>query len=299
MSHRVVQLSDTHFLADGEEPEGGFAYDTDEAFEAVRADIAALDGPAIDFVAVTGDIADHGRIDQYQKAAAAFAQLGLPINACPGNHDQHAHFPAVARTTIATSRVLHIDNWCHLFVDSNAGILETDQSGNLVDPADYSERLHINGNLGAREAAWIREQAAATRADHLFIWLHHPPAPRAPFSADDGYEAEWVPVVAELSGLRGIAGGHTHVPGDYLFGGVPVFMAPSLKNNFDLEARTLLPPGYRTFDFGDEGQVTSQLRFTDDERWPRLPYGRAVHGLMTGELTWNEFVAIVARKQAG
>ena len=33
MTIRIGQLSDTHFLEDGAEPEGGFAYDTGAAFQ--------------------------------------------------------------------------------------------------------------------------------------------------------------------------------------------------------------------------------------------------------------------------
>lgn len=295
MSHRVVQLSDTHFLEPGAEPEGGFAYDTSVAFEAVLAD---LKGQPVDLVAVTGDVADHGRPAQYRRAAEAFAQLDAPVNACPGNHDQHVAFSGVARPTVATSRVVHVDNWCHLFVDSNAGVLTTDTDGNLSDPDDYLERLHINGALGEREAAWVRAQAAITDAAHLFIWLHHPPAPTAPLSADDAYAAEWAAVIPDLSELRGIAGGHTHVPGEYDFAGVPVWMAPSLKNNFDLEAQTTLPPGYRTYRFHEDGRIEADVRLLDDDRWPRVRYGRAVHSLMMGEISWDEFDVIVARKAA-
>lgn len=296
MSHRVVQLSDTHFLEEGEDAEGGFAYDTAAAFEAV---LDHLDTASIDLVAVTGDVADHGRAGQYKRAADAFARIGLPVNACPGNHDQHAVFGAVARPLISTSRVVNIDNWCHLFVDSNNGVLQTDDAGNLVDPDVYDDRLHINGLLGQREAAWIREQVAATTADHVFVWLHHPPSPTAPLCHDDEYAAEWQALIEDMATLRGIAGGHTHVPGHYEFCGVPVVMAPAFKNNFDLVERTLLPPGYVTHDFADDGTVTSTVELVDSPAWPRHPYGRAVHGLMMGELSWDEFNAIVVRKLAG
>lgn len=295
MSHRVVQLSDTHFLEEGEDAEGGFAYDTAAAFEAV---LGHMDTASIDLVAVTGDVADHGRAGQYQRAADAFARIGAPVNACPGNHDQHAVFGAVARPQISTSRVVNIDNWCHLFVDSNNGVLRSDDNGNLVDPPAYEDRLHINGIIGAREAAWIREQAQATTADHMFIWLHHPPSPNAPLCDDQDYAAEWRSIVSDLPALRGIAGGHTHVPGHYDFEGVPVVMAPAFKNNFDLDERTLLPPGYVTHDFADDGTVQSTVQLVDAPEWPRHPYGRAVHSLMMGELSWEEFGAIVARKTA-
>ena len=76
---RVAQLSDTHFSERGLDPEGGHGYDTSEAFDAVLDD---LSGRQLDLVVVTGDIADHGRAEQYEMAAAAFARLpfpGLPV----------------------------------------------------------------------------------------------------------------------------------------------------------------------------------------------------------------------------
>ena len=47
---RIAQLSDTHFLAPGEAAEGGFAYDTAQAFEAVLA--AVEDHDPYDLVVV-------------------------------------------------------------------------------------------------------------------------------------------------------------------------------------------------------------------------------------------------------
>ena len=52
-------------------------------------------------------------------------------------------------------------------------------------------------------------------------------------------------VVAACPKIRGFGAGHTHMPTTYAYGERTVFVAPSLKNNFDLEASTWLPPGYR------------------------------------------------------
>jgi len=298
----IAQLSDTHFLEAGEAPEGGFAYDIGEAFDAVRADLhsrVSAAGQPLDLVAVTGDVADHGRPAQYRVAASAFSQLGAPVNVCPGNHDQHATYESLGSPTVSTSRVVRIENWCHLFVDSNAGVLQAHPTGRRTDPDDYGTRLHGNGSLGDAEAAWIAEQADATDADHVFIWLHHPPAPSVPLTDDEAYTAEWDALVPQVPNLRGLAAGHTHVPDDYEFAGLPVFVAPSLKNNFDLVGRTVLPPGYRTYRFETDGAITSDVHLVGEERWPRLQYGRAVHALMMGELNWEQFGEIVARKAAG
>ncbi len=294
---RVAQLSDTHFLEADASPEGGFAYDTSEAFDAVYAHLEADE--AFDLVAVTGDIADHGRVAQYRQAAEAFATLSAPVNICLGNHDQHAAFTtSVARPNVGTSRAIDLGNWCFLFADSNTGVMVDDGSGHLIDPENYDDRLHANGSLGQREASWLREMCATTTADHVFVWVHHPPAPTSGLSADEAYEAEWRTLIGDLTNVRGIGGGHTHIPDQYTFENVPVFVAPALKNNFDLDAQTMLPPGYRTYEFADDGTISSTVQLTDDPRWPRHPLGRAVTSLLRGELTWAEFDEIVARKQA-
>lgn len=294
---RVAQLSDTHFLADGEAAEGGFAYNTNDAFDAVYGHLAQQ--AEVDLIVVTGDIADHGRPAQYQLAAAAFERFDVPVNVCPGNHDQDVAFTTgLGRRTIGTSRVMEIGNWCFLFVDSNQGAMVTNQSGRLVDPDAYEDRLHIDGSLGAREASWVQDMCAATQAEHVFIWLHHPPGAPFALTRDDAYAAEWRTLIGDLPSVRGMGGGHTHNPVQYEFEGLPIFVSPALKNNFDLDAKTLLPPGYRTYEFTADGTVTSVDHLVDDPRWPRQPLGRALFSLLSGELSWQEFNEIVARKQA-
>lgn len=293
---RTVQLSDTHFLEVGEEPEGGFAYDTSAAFDAV---FETLRGDQTDLVVVTGDVADHGRAAQYARAAAAFERFDAPVNVCPGNHDQDAVFEArMGRTRVSTSRVIETGAWCFLFVDSSAGVMVEHESGRMVDPPVYEDRLHCNGALGEREAAWIRDMCTTTEAEHVFVWLHHPPPGLVGLTANDDYAAEWKALLADLPMVRGFGGGHTHVPNEYRFEGRPVFVCPSLKNNFDLAEQTLLPPGSRTYEFASDGSITSDVQLTDDPRWPRHRMPRSVVALLNGELSHDEFAAIVARRQA-
>ena len=291
---RVGQLSDTHFLEPGVEPQGTHAYDTSEAFDAVLAHLAEQD--ELDLIVVTGDIADHGRPEQYEIAAAAFERLPVPVHACPGNHDfddpLRAGFEAA---DVHTPRVTQHGPWTFAYLDSNAGGFVDGGDGRLVDPAG-EERLHGNGTLGEAEAEWLRQLVADHDGEHVFVWLHHPPHSDVPLSRDDAYNAEWTALAGHLSDVRGFGAGHTHVPSTYSFADRPVFVAPSLKNNFDLEASTWLPPGYRTYEFHDDGTVTSEVHLVDDERWPRAPFGRALRSLFMGELTYDELAEIVARR---
>ncbi len=291
---RIAQLSDTHFLEAGLEPEGGHGYDTDAAFDAVLGHLG--DHSHLDLVTVTGDVADHGRAAQYRKAATAFSRLQAPVNVCPGNHDFDAAFSVgIGRPGVSTSKVIELDNWTFLFVDSNSGVMQPDEHGLHVDPPG-GDRIHTNGALGAREASWVRRMCAATAAEHVFIWLHHPPDVPVPLSHDDAYAAEWRALLVDLPMVRGLGGGHTHIPAEYELLGRPVFVAPSLKNNFSLDDQTWLPPGYRTYEFMPDGTITSDVQLVDDDRWPRRPFGRALRSLFMGELTYAELAEITARR---
>ena len=89
----ILQLSDTHFLDDGAEAEGGGAYNTSEAFDAVFDHIG--DHEHLDMVVVTGDVADHGKAGEYRKAADAFSRFRVPVNVCRAittstRHSSHA-----------------------------------------------------------------------------------------------------------------------------------------------------------------------------------------------------------------
>lgn len=292
---RIAQLSDTHFLRDGAAAEGGDgAYDTDAAFDAVFDHMGAHHD--VDMVVVTGDIADHGHPDEYRKAADAFARFDVPVNVCPGNHDHFGHYTSrMGRPGVSTSRVVEAGGWAFVFVDSAAGTLVDRPAGTVADPPEH-RRLHSNGSLGEREAAWIRETCADIATEHIFVWLHHPPAAPLPLTADAAYEAEWLQLLDEIPRIRGLGGGHTHVPDDYVIAGRRVAVAPSLKNNFSMDPRTWLPPGYRTFEFDADGTWTSETHLVDDDRWPRRPFGRLLTSLFMGEISHSELAEIVARR---
>ena len=295
---RILQLSDTHFLVEGESPQGGAAYNTAEAFDAVFEHAAS--GPAVDLVVVTGDVADHGRQDQYQVAADALGRFPWPVNVCPGNHDQDAPFSSgIGRPGVSTSRVVEIGSWCFVFADSNAGVMVADDDGRYVDPDDVDDRLHRNGTLGPREAAWIVDVCGATPADHVFVWVHHPPSVPIPMAYDAAYSAEWEEILAEVANIRGFGAGHTHIPHHYEWHGRDVYVGPALKNNFDRDAKTWLPPGYRSYTFNPDGTLSSDLHLIDDERWPRNSFGRALTALFDGEITHDQLNEIVARRAQG
>jgi len=295
---RIGQLSDTHFLEPGEQPEGGFGYDIDAAFDAVLGDINSHhDEAPLDLIVVTGDVADHGRSGQYRVAAEAFQRLPAPVVVTPGNHDQDAHYTS-GMPADGTPRIVDIENWCFLLVDSNAGVMIDGPNGDRIDP-DYHDRLWGNGLLGAAEADWVRDACAATEADHVFIWQHHPVGTgNGAVGPTPAFETEWQELLGSTTKIRGIGAGHTHMPDVVDFHGCPVTVCPSLKANFDAEVTMMLPPGWLTYEFNADGTFTSSLRLVDGEAWPRRSLPRSVAALLRGEISHAEFDAIVARKTA-
>lgn len=298
---RIGQLSDTHFLEPGEEPEGGFGYDIDAAFDAVLTDITRQhDQRSFDLIVVTGDVADHGRPDQYRLAAEAFDRLPTPVAITPGNHDQDATYVAGIPAD-GTPRIVDIENWCFLLVDTNAGIMIDDPNspdGGRIDP-DYHDRLWGNGLLGTAEAEWVRDACAETSAEHVFIWQHHPVGTgNGAVGPTPAFEAEWRALLDSTQKIRGIGAGHTHMPNVVDFHGCPVHVCPSLKANFDAEVTTMLPPGWLSYEFAVDGTFTSEVHLVDGDAWPRRSLPRSVAALLRGEISHDEFDAIVARKNA-
>lgn len=281
------------------------AYDTEVAFERVFKHLTQSGvAEGLDHIVVTGDVADHGRAEQYDIAAQSLGRFEVLVNLCPGNHDFDLPFRAGFEdnpsntTNLSTNRVIEREGWAFLFVDSNSGMMVAGDGDAMVD-SDDGTRLHANGSLSDAEANWIAEACARTAAEHVFVWLHHPPGVENHFQAGPAYNQAWTELLADLPKVRGFGAGHLHMPTQWTIDDRPVFLGPSLKNNFSLDEGTWLPPGYRTYEFHPDGSIESQVHLVDDETlWPRLPIGRALRSFFTGELSGDELAEIVVRRQS-
>ncbi len=82
-----IQISDPHIV-----PKGQLVCGHSDTAAALRTAVAAINarlpalGP-VDCAIVTGDLTDHGTAEQYAHFAEIMADLALPWQAIPGNHD--------------------------------------------------------------------------------------------------------------------------------------------------------------------------------------------------------------------
>lgn len=281
----ITQFSDTHFSRPGNRSHGGFGYDTSETWQAAHAH--AFGGTQTDLCVVTGDVADHGEADEYEIAIGHLSDIPIPTNVLPGNHDFHIPLTvSVPRPGLTMDRLQRVGPWLFIFADSNFDGRTLDADGRLVDNPD---RIEATGALGPAEVAWIDDVIAASDAPYVWLWMHHPPAVEGGFDKP-GFNAEVEGLITRNPNIAGIGAGHVHSSVVRSIGQRPVYLCPALTISFDIDNWTTLPPGYRTYNFADDGTVTSECHLLDDERWPRFDLPKAVISHMKGLLSWDDML---------
>ncbi len=263
----VIQFSDTHFSRPGHRSHGGSGYDTDAAWAASMADAFGPGTEPPDLTVVTGDVVDNGELDEYAVAAERLADIPTPVTVLAGNHD--AALPlsvALPRPGVTLDRTLVLGSWLFVFLDSNGDGQVVTAEGRAVD---HPRRVEAKGGLGAAEVAWFDDVLAASAAEHVFVWLHHPPGLTGRF-AQPAFDTQVEALVGRHDRIRGFGAGHAHTDACVEVGGRPVWICPAQTVNFVMGERRTLPPGYRRYAFADDGTVTSRCRILepDEIRWP-------------------------------
>lgn len=248
---RVVQVTDTHVPVRTGAPTvvavlaGIDAGDPVQPLEVVLEHLAALD-PAPDLLVGTGDLADAGHADSYERWADFFLPLGAPIWAMPGNHDlAEVLDETFAARGISTGVAHRTGDWLHLFP----------RTGNTEW-----------GEMEPEQLEEARAALAASDAPYVFVWIHHPPLGNYVPAHDNLVREDVRALIDGDPRVRGIAAGHVHIGADLELDGIPVWLTPSTYTG-------RLGPGYRVFDLHDDGTVTTELHtvpakitFTEEQR---------------------------------
>jgi 3',5'-cyclic-AMP phosphodiesterase len=239
----LVQLSDSHIgapWADGDPVRGLRA-----AVESVR---RLPDDP--DAVLMSGDLADNAADDECELVRELLAQLGAPVYASPGNHDdrdtlrRHFDVPGSMGTPVQYA----VDLGPLRLV-----VLDSTRSG------------EDRGELDADRLAWLEAELAGASDQETLLALHHPPVSTG--------VAAWDEIglpVADRRALAEVLHGHPQVR-RILAGHVHRTMTAELAGR----AVLAVPSTY----------VQTRLSFTSDENVTAAePSGFAVHALLDGEL---------------
>lgn len=220
----VAHLSDTHLLAGGAPIYG--AVDTVGNLRRALERLEATQLP-IDAIVHTGDIADLGELDAYQRVRSligpAAERLGCPVVWVAGNHDLRGPL--------------------------RQGLLGGPPSDEPLDSAVEVNGLRIigldtsvpgagHGELEPSQLEWLAGLLAEPAPHGTLLALHHPPIPTLvrvlePFQLRN--PAALAEVVAGTD-VRAVLSGHFHYPVQTLLAGVPVSVAAATGYSVRVEA---------------------------------------------------------------
>jgi Icc protein len=219
----LVQVSDLHLDGSGERRE-----------RAARA-MAYVNGLAgVAAVLVSGDIADHGRPEEYAEARVLLESPHRVLT-CPGNHDVREPYQSVLLGRAPTGGAV---NEAH------------EVGGVLIAMCDSSRPGRADGLLDEDTLAWLDGVLAGV--PRALVCFHHPPAAMHQPMIDeilltnpDGFAA----VLDRHPGVVAVLCGHAHTAVATTFAGRPCLVAPGVVSTLRLPAEHAgvldydLPPG--------------------------------------------------------
>ena len=247
---RLAQISDLHVL-----PAPGKRLARVDSAVSLAAVLEAVARSDPDGLLITGDLVNHGDAPSYRRVLSMIRELGIPMYALPGNHDD----PAVLRQELAAECSLElvnrIGNWTILLVDSS-----------------------IPGAAHGRVAGLRELEAALASGDSpVLVALHHSVIAPCPFPGCQlSGTHELLDVLAGSERVRAVVAGHTHTANESTWGAIRLMDAPSTmyealhpvagecRSMDDFLASHRINPervGFRLHELGDDGSFESEVHW--------------------------------------
>ncbi len=235
----IAQITDTHIRIPGK-----LAYrrvDTAKYLAEAVAHLNALD-PLPDLVAMTGDLVDFAKPEEYAHLAALIAPLKVPVYLVPGNHDGRDEL----RQAFPAHRYLPRDGFLQYTVE--------DWPVRLV-AMDTLIPGEGGGELCDVRLAWLEKTLAAQPKRPTVVMMHHPPF-RTGIDFMDGHGLKnregFAAVIARHPQVERIVAGHLHRSIQCRVGGTFASTCPSPAHQIHLDLRAdaplgfaMEPPGYQ------------------------------------------------------
>lgn len=170
---------------------------------------------SINTLIATGDLVHHASLENYQKLGQYLAQLTIEnIILIAGNHDDKQQLSKTLPLYQHPS--FYLDNWQIITLNS------------VVENQVY-------GHLSSQELNHLKTQLNNTKADHIFIMLHHPIVPMQS-SWDDELSLknpnDLFNVVKKYPIVKAISWGHAHQYKAFKQFGVKLYSCPSTIKQF-------------------------------------------------------------------
>lgn len=214
----IAQLTDLHL---------GFEAGNPDELNARRLDVALdwLSNLAVkpDMLFLSGDLADRGQVESYERLRDKIRNLAFPVHLCVGNHDDRAALRQVF------PHLPNVDGFIHYVVD------RPEARFIVLDTLD--ENLH-GGAFCADRVRWLKAQLDAVPGKPVMIVLHHPPIETGiPWMTSGPMEPWVIALDAAIGDRRGVSliCGHIHRAITTNWRGRMVSISPSTAPQVALE----------------------------------------------------------------
>ncbi|HJP79233.1 MAG TPA: metallophosphoesterase [Pseudonocardiaceae bacterium] len=168
----------------------------------------------LDAILVTGDIADHGLVEEYEQAAKILTSRH-PVLHCPGNHDIRANYRVGLMGEPASDTPIN-----QVFRLPGATFAMCDSSIPGEDP----------GFLTDDTLTWLDDVLRDTDTP-AFVCLHHPPVAMHQPYLDTMLltgEHRLADVIQRHPNVVAVLTGHAHTAAASTFAGLPLLVAPGV-----------------------------------------------------------------------
>lgn len=241
----LVQITDSHLHASQEGTLLGMK--TQYSFELVL-DRVQTEQKKIDLILATGDIAQDGSVEAYQRFIEGIDRLQAPMRWTAGNHDNLTNMTVAAVGRESIGRPLYADeHWAIIMLDSTV-------------PGK------VHGQLGNDQLALLDRLLARYKDKHALITFHHHPLAMGSTWMDkigirnpDDLQA----VLARHRNVRSVLWGHVHQCLDTTRDGVRYLSTPSTcvqfkpgSSDFSIDKQG---PGYRWLKLHPNGRIDTGL----------------------------------------
>lgn len=209
--------------------------------------VDAIEALDVDAVFATGDIADDGSVEAYQKFYEITSKLSVPVYCIPGNHDD----VTVMRSTpdLDVPEVVCLGEWQIVCV-------------NTAVPGE------VPGGVSPEGLTRLDALLAQPHRQHTGILMHHPL---------DEVGTAWIDpqrvrnscrvseILSQREGVRWIANGHVHQSRASYYCGIDWFCTPATcrqftENSRDFAVDDSLAPGFRLFKLFESGEFETEVR---------------------------------------
>lgn len=249
-----VHLTDLHMVPEGERLHG---LDPAARLLACIHHINTHHADALGCI-LTGDLADRGDLQSYQRLRGLLDELDLPWRLTVGNHDDRANVRSVFPAAFADG-----GHFAQSVEDTPAGTLI------LLDSVDAGKD---GGRFCAERLAWLDAKLTEYDDDRpVYLFLHHPPFSIgipcldgiALANADEFYD-----VISRRGNVRHLFVGHVHRPIGGSWRGVAFTALASTNHQVPLDMVTREPvpkyngaPGYGVVLLSPDGVVMHHQDF--------------------------------------